>query len=347
MCGGHHYNTTLKKMAKSCSACVSVKSTPIQCSLHPWEWPTKAWSRIHVDFAGPIFNKSYLVVVDSYSKWPEVFEMTSTTTSKTISVLQHLFSRYGYPDQLVSDNGPQFASNEFEQFMKGAGVFHYRSAPYHPATNGLVERFNRTLKQAIKTGKEAGKPIQESISDFLLVYRATPHATTEVTPSELFLGRVITTRLDRLKPSLKKIVERKQWKQKNIHDRRSREPSYYQGDKVWVRQYTPSYPKWVRGRIVRQLGSRMYLAVLDDGLKVRRHADQLQLDEGSKQSPDTDYNLQGSEWLDVEDESEVEDNPTPGTSCPTVASSPMSVVPTRRYPLRTRKRVSRPGYITY
>lgn len=131
-------------MAKSCSACVSVKSTPPRCTLHPWEWPTKAWSRIHVDFAGP---KTYLVVVDSYSKWPEVFEMSTTTTTKTISVLNHLFSRYGYPNQLVSDNGPQFASQEFKEFMKATGVTHYRSAPYHPA-------IGREIKSHVKTSHQ-------------------------------------------------------------------------------------------------------------------------------------------------------------------------------------------------
>ncbi len=129
----------------------------------------------HMDFAGPIFNKSYLVVVDSYSKWPEVFEMSTTTTSKAISVLSHLFSHYGCPDQLVSDNGPQFASKEFEEFMKVSGMFHYRSAPYLSATNRLVERLNPTLNQAIKTGKEAGK---QSRNRSLIFYLSIePHHT--------------------------------------------------------------------------------------------------------------------------------------------------------------------------
>ena len=71
---------------------------PPSLDLHPWMWPSRPWKHIHVDFVGPIFDKTYLVVVDGYSKWPEVLEMTSTTTVKTIMVLSRQFSLYGLPD---------------------------------------------------------------------------------------------------------------------------------------------------------------------------------------------------------------------------------------------------------
>ena len=61
-----------------------------------------------MDFAGPFLGTSFLIVVDA-QKWPEVIEMSSTTAAKTIQVMRHLFSQYGLPQQLVSDNGPQFA----------------------------------------------------------------------------------------------------------------------------------------------------------------------------------------------------------------------------------------------
>ena len=59
----------------------------------------------------------FLVVVDAHSKWPEVIQMHSTTSSKTIEALRNLFVKYGLPEQLVSDNGPQFTSEEFAEFM--------------------------------------------------------------------------------------------------------------------------------------------------------------------------------------------------------------------------------------
>ena len=97
----------------------------------------KPWSRIHIDFMGPLFGKSYLVIVDAHSKWPEVFEMSTTTTSKTIDVLRQVFAAHGLPDHLVSDNGPQFTAAEFAQFLRSNGIKHTCSAPYHPATKRL------------------------------------------------------------------------------------------------------------------------------------------------------------------------------------------------------------------
>ena len=65
--------------------------------------------------------------------------MSSTTTTKTIEVLRDLFTRFGIPEQIVSDNSPQFAPEESQAFIKSNGIRHITSAPYHPATNGLVE----------------------------------------------------------------------------------------------------------------------------------------------------------------------------------------------------------------
>ena len=84
----------------------------------------------------------YLIVVDAYSKWPEVIRMSSSTsTSETIKVLLSLFARHGLPDKLVSDNEPQFTSDEFKEFMLNCGILHIKTAPYHPQTNG--ERVKR------------------------------------------------------------------------------------------------------------------------------------------------------------------------------------------------------------
>ena len=106
-----------------------------------------------MDFAGLFIGTSFLVIVDSHSKWPEVFEMSSTSTSKTITVLRQLFAKYGLPEQVVSDNGPKFTSDEFRHFVKDNGIKHFRCAPYHPASNGAVERFNQTFKQALRAGE--------------------------------------------------------------------------------------------------------------------------------------------------------------------------------------------------
>ena len=92
----------------------------------------------------------FLIVVDAHSKWPEVISMSSTTAVRTIEALKQLFGSYGIPEQLVSDNGPQFVSDEFAMFLKQNGVKHIRCAPYHPSSNGLAERFVQTFKTAMK-----------------------------------------------------------------------------------------------------------------------------------------------------------------------------------------------------
>ena len=107
-----------EEMVRGCQACQSVRNKPSTALLHPWSWPDRSWKRVYVDFAGPFQISMFLVVVDSDSKWLEVIPMKTTTTEKTIEVLRPLFAAYGLPEQLVSDNGPQFTSSEFEQFMK-------------------------------------------------------------------------------------------------------------------------------------------------------------------------------------------------------------------------------------
>ena len=130
----------IERLARSCVSCQSVKQAPPAAPLMPWSWPPKPWQRVHIDFAGPFLNKMYFLAVDAHSKWHEVFELNQTTSSKTIAVLRHLFAKYGIPEQIVSDNGPQFVSKEFEVFMKANGVKHTRCSPYHPSSNGAGER---------------------------------------------------------------------------------------------------------------------------------------------------------------------------------------------------------------
>ena len=112
--------------------------------------------REYMILLGPFLSKMFLIVIDAHSKWPEVIQITSTTAHKTIEALQVLFSRYGLPAQLVSYKGPQITAEEFADFVKANGIKDIRSAPYHPSTNGLAERFVQTFKKAIKAGEQDG-----------------------------------------------------------------------------------------------------------------------------------------------------------------------------------------------
>ena len=119
--------------------------------------------------------------------------MQATTVEKTIEELRQLFAMFGIPEQIVSDNGPQFTSEAFALFMKMNGVRHTRSAPYHPATNGLAERFVQSLTHGLKVSLSSGLSLSRRLRNFLLMYRSAVHSTTGVTPSSLFLKRDLRT----------------------------------------------------------------------------------------------------------------------------------------------------------
>ena len=120
----------------------------------------------------------FLVVADAHSKWLEVVPMKSTTSSKTIEILRNLFARFGILEQIENDNGPQFVSEEFHAFTKASEIRHITSAPYHPATNGLVERGVQSFKQVLRGMDGSSKPVAEKLRKFLFAYRSTPHTTT-------------------------------------------------------------------------------------------------------------------------------------------------------------------------
>ena len=148
----------IEELTKRCKSCQQDQRMPTSAPLHPWIWPSQPWARVHLDFAGPFMNRNFLIAVDAFSKWPEIIEMTSTTAGNTTKVLRYMFARNGLPEQLVSDNGPQYVSSEFTEFCKSNGIKHYRVAPYHPASNGLAERMVQSFKQSMKKSSNDGIP---------------------------------------------------------------------------------------------------------------------------------------------------------------------------------------------
>jgi len=121
-----------------------------------------------------------------------------------------LFSRHGPYEVLVSDNGLQFVSHEFEMFCLNNGTLHKTSAVCKPATNGQAERVVRILKIAVKQAQLTHRDVDAVIAHYLLVYRSTPHATTGEIPSVLLVGRRLRTKHDLMIPSVKAHAQRKQ-----------------------------------------------------------------------------------------------------------------------------------------
>ena len=216
----------------------------------------------------------FLVAVDAYSKWPEVKVLSTTTVSKTLNVLREWFATHGIPEHLVTDNGPQFVAEEFDVFTKHNGIKHTKSAPYHPASNGLAERFIKSMKQSLKASANDGRSLIQRLSSYLLTYRTTAHSTTGVPPCKLLTGRDLRTRLSLIQPSREKTVFDRQARQKASHDRRSRHREWIDGDRVLARNLRDG-PDWIPATIVEVLGPVTYIVETESGQRWKRHADQL------------------------------------------------------------------------
>jgi hypothetical protein len=177
----------IETMIKNCHECQQTRGTPPEAPSYPWPWPLDPWTRLHIDFAGPINNIMLLIVIDAHSKWIEVFSMKTASSFTTIQHLQTLFAQFGLPKTIVSDNASYFVSQEFKAFLTKNGIKHITSAPYHPATNGLAERAVQIVKNGLKRDSEG--TLCSRLARILFNYRVTPHCTTNSSPAELLFGR--------------------------------------------------------------------------------------------------------------------------------------------------------------
>ncbi|GBO36404.1 Uncharacterized protein K02A2.6 [Araneus ventricosus] len=260
----------IEDAVRNCVDCARHKTDPAKAKVHYWEYPSMPWERIHIDFAGPIFEHMFLLIVDAHSKWLEVYPMKITTTKKTIECLRDSFARFGLLRVLVSDNGSQFTSYEFQRFMQSNGIKHKTSAPFKPSSNGQAERYVATLKQSLRAMQKYEGSIQQKLSTFLLQYRKAPNATTTHSPAMLFLKREIRTRIDLLLPELKSRVQDRI--RKGVFEFRDRK--FDIGDKVIVRIYRAANSKWKFGKIGNRDGVLHYTVEVQ-GTLVRRHVDQI------------------------------------------------------------------------
>ena len=143
-------DSDVTEIVSKCKGCILAAKSP-PTSQEPWPKTDRPWSRIHIDFAGPIDKFYYLVVVDSYSKWPEVFQMKRPTLTNTVNRLHELFARFGVVDTIVSEITERNSHlRSLNISVQPFQVEHIRMPPYHPRSNCLAERFVDTLKRALK-----------------------------------------------------------------------------------------------------------------------------------------------------------------------------------------------------
>ncbi|CAK1595295.1 unnamed protein product [Parnassius mnemosyne] len=260
----------IERWIGSCKTCVSLRCAPPRDPPAPWPAAAGAWQRVHIDYM-TVGQRVYLVVVDSFSKWLECIFMNSGTSSQSlIKKLKNIFSTFGIPNVLVSDNDVKINSNEFKTFCSNNGIKYLTSPIYHPPSNGQAENSVRTCKKMLKCILKDNLPqhqINEVLWGYLFNYRNTVHCTTGETPAKLMFGRNLRSRLDLIIP-----IEKTQLNMPLVTSRRFFEI----GDTVWARWYSARKETWELGTIKEKVGSKMYkIFIIKFEATCIRHIDQL------------------------------------------------------------------------
>ena len=177
-------------------------------------------------------GESVLVVIDAYSRFPEVDILKSTTAPSIINKLDRIFSTHGFRDSVTSDNGPKFACHEMADYFSQRGIKHHHVTPLWPQANGLVKSFMKPLNKAIRTAHAQGQVWQKELPKFLLNYRTTPHITTKVAPAQLLFNRVVNNGIPAItNPNLHPVPTQEHAKAQLCDGERKKKSKMYAGIK--------------------------------------------------------------------------------------------------------------------
>eukprot|EP00794_Sanderia_malayensis_P012395 gene12395-biopygen9880 len=237
----------IKQSIDKCLPCQGVGKENSPEPLRMTDMLKRPWYKLNIDFFGPIpSGESLLVVIDRYSRHPEVEIVKSTKASVVIPKLDKMFSVHGIPYDLTSDNSPPFNGDEFRRHLKLLGVKCDPSTPKWPQGNAEVERFMQSWNKALTTATIEGKKWQQVLTRFLLQYRTTPNSTTRVPPAALLLNRSVRGLLPQLQPhkiinrhkkaESNKLIRKNYNKQYADTQRHAKESHIKEGDTVLVRQ---------------------------------------------------------------------------------------------------------------
>ena len=231
----------------NCIACQATTYQPTRDPLKPSELPDGPWQYVDMDFWGPLpSGESILVMIDPYSRYPEVEFCHSTSAAAVVPKLDKVFSTHGFPEKSKSDGGPPFNGGDahyFKQYMKWAGIDHTVVSPEDPEANGLAEGLMKSIKKVWHCARIEKKNFKQELYKFLRQYRATPHSTTGRSPAEILFKRTIRTRLPgrfvpEHDPELRAQNDQAKAKQKKYKDAKAnvRPHNIQVGDKVLLLQ---------------------------------------------------------------------------------------------------------------
>ena len=183
-------------MIVNCLPCQAVGNANKPAPLRMNELPPAPWHTLHLDHCGPFPSGEYiLVVIDAYTRFPEIAIVTSTSAFTTINHLSRIFATHGLPSRVKTDSGPPFNSKELRDYMNENGISFTPITRLWPQASAEAENFNKVLEKGIQTAQIEGRDWKRELYRFLLNYRATPHITTKHSPAKLLFNREICTKL--------------------------------------------------------------------------------------------------------------------------------------------------------
>ena len=186
-------NNQLEQLILNCQLCLKYsrsKRKPDESSTLGQEVPIAPWTKLATDlfhFEG----QSYLLLVDYTSQFPIVRRLTSMMAHHITDHCKQIFAEYGWPETLISDNGPCYASKTFKKLMTEYNVNHITSSPYYPQSNGLAEKYVQIVKNLFHKAKEEGQDLYKC----LMTYRNTPLSSTLQSPMQMLSNRITRSNL--------------------------------------------------------------------------------------------------------------------------------------------------------
>ncbi|UYV60291.1 K02A2.6-like, partial [Cordylochernes scorpioides] len=251
-------DSSIEIITKNCRTCLSNESLPPQRTD---SWPKYAgpWRRVHMDYFN-FKNKLFLLAVDSFSSWVEASEVPSTSAYFCINFMRNCIARYGFPQVVVSDNGPPFFSSDFGDFWSKNGISHVTSPPYHPKSNGQAEVSVREVKKLLKKQLYENEQVELNLalSRALFFIRTDVNIRKGTSPAELFLGRKIRSRLS--------VLSKEEVKASKVNSQYVNS-KFKVDETVKFRWITNGHPSWYTGKIIKILGRNVYLIKQGDSIK--------------------------------------------------------------------------------
>ena len=279
-------DASIRQTRAQCKICNTMAPSQPREPLMPPPNPEFPFQMTVTDFFD-MQGKNYMVYADRYTGWVEVARMSSGNARATCDALRKWFCTYGVPQEISSDGGPPFDSQEYNQFLKNWGIKKRISSAYYPQSNGRAELAVKTAKRVLADNIDSyGRLCEDRAAMSLLTHRNTPVQGLDMSPAMMLYGRVIKDHLPALQEKYrihKRWSEISRYREMAMAKRHIANEKYYNphsrplreleiGQSVQIQNQIGSYPRrWTKtGRVVERLGNRQYHIRVDGSNRVTR-----------------------------------------------------------------------------